>query len=441
MLAIMLTVVFACVFLAFNIFVGSYINTNVEQQLGTLVQEFGYRDHGPGGKPRDDSSLPDLTNQPKNKIGTQGAVFAVDDAYDIMMRKPNEDIGELEQIISGLKNSGYSLENAQNVSVNTDDGKYYISSMHDPTHPGNYLVFYVSVTDIESLVSTINTALLIIVVVAMAICFIIARAIAGSVVTPIKKLSEFSEDIGSGDFSQKKFSFHDIEFDELGAAMNVSAEKLGLYDNDQRTFFQNVSHELRTPLQTIHAYAEGVEHGLMDPKKSSATIITEADRLSVLVEDLLYISRIDSISQQFEMQENDLRETLSLCAESLKTIAENNGIVFYYQFDDVPVLYRYNEKHMQRALQNLISNAIRYAKNTITLRCHKDEEEIILTVIDDGEGIAHEDLPHIFERFYKGRGGKHGIGLSIVKSVVELHGGEVSVYQDTDTCFMIRFPI
>ena len=177
----------------------------------------------------------------------------------------------------------------------------------------------------------------------------------------------------------------------------------------------------------------------MDPAQSGSTIIYETDRLSELVEDLLYISRVDSLTSHVEMQENDLRDTLSLCAECLRPIAAKKGLRFEYEFDEQPVLRSYNEKHMYRAFSNLISNALRYAKGNITLSCHSRGTFAEISVMDDGSGISSNDLPHIFERFYKGADGKHGIGLSIVKSVVELHDGEITVDCSKGTRFTIRF--
>lgn len=279
----------------------------------------------------------------------------------------------------------------------------------------------------------------VIVAVAMVICFLTANLIAGSVTKPLRKLTEFAGEIGKGNFAAQKFDFTDVEFDELLAAMNQSAEKLDVYDKDQRAFFQNVSHELRTPLQSIRCYAEGVEYGLMDAQKSSITIVNETDRLSELVEDLLYISRVDSITNHMEKRENDLRDTLALCAEGQKLLAEKRGITLVYQFDENAVLFAYHEKHMYRAFSNLISNGLRYARTTVTLCCHQLDGRIAVSVIDDGKGMTPEELPHIFERFYKGWDGKHGIGLSIVKSVVELHGGEISVNCNKETCFTMIF--
>ncbi|NLC40896.1 MAG: HAMP domain-containing histidine kinase, partial [Clostridiaceae bacterium] len=203
---------------------------------------------------------------------------------------------------------------------------------------------------------------------------------------------------------------------------------------------RNTHHELRTPLQSIRCYAEGIEYALMDPRQSAATIISETDRLSELVEDLLYISRVENITSHVEMRENDLRDTLSLCADLLQPMAEKKGLQFEYEFDDQPVLLSYNEKHMYRAFSNLLSNALRYAKGSIILGCHSRAGYAEVSVTDDGPGILLDVLPHIFERFYKGTDGKHGIGLSIVKSVVELHGGEITVESEEKTRFTILLP-
>lgn len=442
MLILLLSVVFISIFISFNLFTYRYIRSNVEIQLDDLTNNFG---KGGGDRPSNmqgDPFLPDLSGQRENRIGARGEVFIIDANYEIKGFNEfiiGEDFGELKQIAEYLKQNNVDLASAKYVRVDTTEGEYYLSCVEDAIRQGSFFVFYVSVAGITNLVNAINLAMAVIVAAAMLICFIIANLIAGSVTKPLKKLSGFADEIGKGYFNRKEFNFNDIEFDELGEAMNQSAEKLELYDKDQRAFFQNVSHELRTPLQSIRCYAEGVEYGLMDAKKSCATIVAETDRLSELVEDLLYISRVDSITNQMEKRENDLRDTLALCAEAQKMLAERNGIRFEYQFDENPVMFYYNEKHMYRALSNLISNALRYAQATVILRCRQSVTQIDVSVIDDGKGISPDDFPHIFERFYKGKDGKHGIGLSIVRSVVELHRGKISVSCDRGTRFTITF--
>lgn len=443
MLIILMVFVFASIFIAFNLFIHNYIRTNVESQLNDLTSNYDmYNDKrydwSDPGEDRN-SELPDLSEQPKSKIGANGEIFMVNADYEILEYDWKSDIDELTLIADNLKSNNISLVNASYQFVGTEQGKYYVSTTPDKLPNDTYMVFYVNVTALDSLVDTINLALVIIVAVAMLVCFMVASIIANSVTKPVAKLSRFAVEIGKGNFDRQEFAFTDVELNALAVSMNQAAEKLDLYDKDQRTFFQNVSHELRTPLMSIRCYAEGIQYGLMDGKKAGATIISETDRLTELVEDLLYISRVDNLTQQIEKHEYDLRDTLSVCAESLKSVSDKNGIRMEYQFDVEPVLFVYNEKHMHRAFTNLIANAIRYAKTTITLGCHKDRERVIVWVKDDGIGISAEDLPHIFERFYKGHGGKHGLGLSIVKSVVELHGGEISVKNDDGSWFGIGF--
>jgi two-component system, OmpR family, sensor histidine kinase CssS len=213
--------------------------------------------------------------------------------------------------------------------------------------------------------------------------------------------------------------------------MNTAAAQLDSYDREQKTFFQNVSHELRTPLQSIRCSAEGIEHGILEQRQASRIIIAETDRLSDMVEDLLYLSRIDSISLSDERSECDLREIISNCAERQRGVAMERGLKYVFNFAPHPVHFYCVEKHLSRAFSNLISNAIRYAEKVITLTCHQDGKEIIVTVKDDGPGIPEKDLPFIFDRFYSGKGGKHGIGLAIVKTVIEQHYGTIKVKSDT----------
>ena len=442
MLLLLMAIVFSSIYIAFNLFTSQYIRSNVEMQLDDLTNNFGMMGGNHPNNPPGELRLPDLSGQRRNRIGARGEVIILNSHYEVKEYNAfsiSEDTDELTHIANYLKNKNVNLAGAKYVRVDTAEGEYYVSSIKDANWPDSYFVFYVSVAGINNLVEAINLAMAVIMAIAMLICFVMANLIAGSVTKPLKRLSRFTEEIGKGNFTRNRFDFSDIEFDELGEAMNQSAEKLDLYDKDQRAFFQNVSHELRTPLQSIRCYAEGVECGLMDAKKSGATIITEIDRLSELVEDLLYISRVDSITSHVEKRENDLRDTLALCAEAQKPLADKNGIQFEYLFDDNPVMFAYNEKHMYRALSNLIANALRYAQTKVTLRCRQADQQIEVSVIDDGKGIAPEDLPHIFERFYKGRDGKHGIGLAIVKSVIEIHGGKISVGCDQGTCFTITF--
>lgn len=438
MLLLLLLVIFAAVFIAFNVFINNYIDSAVKEQLLTLTTSFA--DHSDGAKGLEQSNIPDISTQAKSKVGTNAEIFVLDDNYEVVKHNDSLDEDELKQIAMVIKTSGASLDKIDRLYVETKADDYYISLVRDEKETHSFFVFFVNVTSIKNLVNTINMVLGIILAVTLVIGFFIANLIAKSITKPVKQLSEFATQIGKGDFTTNNSSFVDAEFNDLAAEMNRTSEKLEVYDIEQRTFFQNVSHELRTPLMSIKCHAEGIEHNLMNKERSSRIIISETDRLSEMVDDLLYISRIETEKAPV-MQQNDLRETLSFCAESLNRVADNDGKQFVFEFDDAPVFLNYNEKYMTKAFFNLITNALRYAKTTITLNCRMVDGVAVVKVIDDGDGISEVDLPHIFERFYKGRDGKYGIGLSIVKLVVDMYGGKIFVSSDELTEFKMMFPI
>jgi signal transduction histidine kinase len=161
------------------------------------------------------------------------------------------------------------------------------------------------------------------------------------------------------------------------------------------------------------------------------------------VTDLLYISKIDNITTVYKTAKVDLPGIIRSCAQRQELVAERKGIRFVYNFIESTVEYECAEELISRAVDNLISNAIRYASSEISLSCSKDQYQITICVTDDGSGIEPDSLPHVFERFFKGRGGNHGIGLSIVKSIVEQHQGSVTVKNKTSggTEFTIILPL
>ncbi|NLC40487.1 MAG: cell wall metabolism sensor histidine kinase WalK [Clostridiaceae bacterium] len=240
-----MAIIFASVFVAFNLFIKSYIRTNVEEQLNGLVQNIDKLDDRPKDEPPGLPHMPDLSDQKRNKIGAQGEVIVLGSDYEIKAydERGDKDLDQLSQIALNLKEQSVNLADARYVNVNTDDDSYYVSAVEDRKNPGSYYVFYVSVSGLVNLMSTINISMAVIMALAMLICFFMANVIAGSITKPVKVLSDFAEELGKGNFKRKDFAFQDIEFDDLGGAMNLSAEKLEAYDKDQNAFFQNVSHE------------------------------------------------------------------------------------------------------------------------------------------------------------------------------------------------------
>ena len=210
----------------------------------------------------------------------------------------------------------------------------------------------------------------------------------------------------------------------------------------QQTFFQNASHELKTPLMAIQGYAEGIQAGVMDAGGAAEVILEESDRMTELVEELLDISKIDMGRQLLAVSEMDIRELLYDSIRAVEPAAAASGITIAPDFPEEPVMVKCDDTQMRRAVTNILTNGLRYARSQLRLTCRADRRQVTIRIQDDGDGIAEEDLPHIFDRFYMGKSGKSGIGLALTKEIIHLHKGTIRAYNgDTGAVFEISFPV
>lgn len=344
--------------------------------------------------------------------------------------------------VEALKTQQKSLTTGKIERVQTPFGLYYYTAVAESFRDTRYVVFYLNMTHWHQFGKSVHGILWLILALALlatlGVTFFLAKGITG----PIELLSQFATRMGRGHYEPLQEEFQDQELDSLKTVMNNTAITLKAYDEEQRRFFQNVSHELRTPLQIIKCNAEGMKHQILDPSHAASVIQRETDALCELVEDMLYLSRLESKSQDMFYKEQDLRETLSYTVERYDALYRERGIQVQFDFSDQPVLFTYDERSLEQALQNLLSNAIRHTKDRICVSCKKTQGRILLRISDNGCGIPEEEVPKVFDRFYKGEAGVHGIGLSIVKAVVNHYGGRVEVRsRPFGTEFSIFFPI
>ena len=210
----------------------------------------------------------------------------------------------------------------------------------------------------------------------------------------------------------------------------------------QQTFFQNASHELKTPLMAIQGYAEGIQAGVMDTGSAAEVILKESDRMTELVDELLDISKIDMGRQQLALSEMDVRELLYDGIRAVEPAAAASGITIVPDFPEEPVMVICDDTRLRRAVTNILSNGVRYARSELRLTCRADKRHVTIRIQDDGNGIAEADLPHIFDRFYMGKSGKSGIGLALTKEIVHLHRGTIRAYNgETGAVFEISIPV
>lgn len=221
------------------------------------------------------------------------------------------------------------------------------------------------------------------------------------------------------------------ELKELSDSIENMVTSLKEYDLGQKTFLQNAAHELKTPLMSIRGYVEGISDGVFDSEEISPEILTEVSRLEKTVGEILYLSKIETehVMNFDEMQLSDLYKEVESRTRGL--LQESGKKLTVSDYEDCTVTM--DGDNFATAVTNIISNCARYAKQDITVLTEKHGNGIKITVYDDGPGILPEELPHIFERFYRGKAGKHGLGLSITKAIVQSHGGEISAYNRTDS--------
>jgi two-component system phosphate regulon sensor histidine kinase PhoR len=231
------------------------------------------------------------------------------------------------------------------------------------------------------------------------------------------------------------------EGDEVKGAIAVFHDitRLKELERIRQDFVANVSHELRTPLTTIKGYAETLLEGALKEEVASQfvqVIKRHTDRLTKIVEDLLTLSRIESREFQLAMEPCALSDLIGEVLDVVREPAKKKRISFLHDKLASPLIARGDPHYLEQVFINLLDNAIKYGREggKVTISTvEKSPTEIEISVQDDGTGIPKEDLPRIFERFYrvdKGRSqelGGTGLGLSIVKHIVQAHGGRVWV--------------
>ena len=236
----------------------------------------------------------------------------------------------------------------------------------------------------------------------------------------------------------------------LAHTFNSMAERLQKTDAQRRTLLADVTHELRTPLTVIQGNLEGLIDGVYPVDETHLrAILDETQVLSRLIDDLRTLALADGGALQLHKEPTDVAALAAETAASFRAQADAAGVALNVEAaPDVPIVAA-DPARMREVLANLIANALRYTPSggSIRVRCFADsgssrERRVVVAVDDTGAGIAPDDLPHIFDRFYKSRdSGGMGLGLAIVKNLVAAHGGEVQADSQPRRGTTIRFTL
>lgn len=256
---------------------------------------------------------------------------------------------------------------------------------------------------------------------------LLSEVLSDKMTSDIKRLKYRAELLAERKFDVDVPIRSNDEVGELAESIDKMANSIREYDNNQKIFLQNASHELRTPLMSIRGYVEGIKDGVFtDTDYAYDMILSETSRLEKLVNEVMYLSKIETADGMIKLVPTDLEDVISETAERVHGVFDNSEIKLTVA--DVPEIHLQADcDNLSTALTNIITNCLRYAKSEIRIDFIVSEK-LILRISDDGNGINEADLPFIFKRFYKGKKGKYGLGLAIAKAVAEAHDGSVCAY-------------
>lgn len=270
---------------------------------------------------------------------------------------------------------------------------------------------------------------------------------------PLVQMERATRRIAKGDLETRIEVRSSDEIGTLAAAINDLAKDLQHYRDTRQQFFANISHELRTPITYLEGYAKVLSDELYDTeeeKKQYLSIIyQEALRLNRLIHDLFELSKMEEGKIDLSLEWVDLKEIIENGINKVQLKVKEKGLHLYSDLhDQVPLVY-VDGLRMEQVVLNLLENAIRYTETgAIRVRLIKERRANQIIVEDTGIGIPADELPYIFERFYrveKSRSrefGGSGLGLAIVKKLIELQGGTIDVYSElgVGTRFVITIP-
>ena len=288
----------------------------------------------------------------------------------------------------------------------------------------------------------ILTATIILVFTALSVGLWIYRSIA----VPLVKLKKATKNIKEGNLDfvlevegNDEFSQLCQDFEEMRKRLKESTEEKILMDKENKELISNISHDLKTPITAVKGYVEGIMDGVADtPEKMDRyvrTIYNKTNEMDHLINELTFYSKIDTNRSPYTFSKLNVEDYFSDCAEELGLEMETRGIeLVYANYVEKGVQVIADGEQIRRVIHNIVSNAIKYMekpRGIIQLRVKDVGDFIQVEIEDNGKGIAAKDLPYIFDRFYRtdvsrnsSKGGS-GIGLSIVKKIMEDHGGKV----------------
>lgn len=388
-------------------------------------------------------------------------------AYSFLVFRCNEEItyngGSAEQsenVLMVLPEYGDYETNAEKGIYLDGKNRYLIKQIDFKVDNGDKCSIFI-VTEMAEIIPEVKgmiweMILAVFIILAITATLLVAW-IYSSMLRPLHELQMAANNIANGnlDFTVKVKAEDEIgvlckDFEEMRKRLKENAEEKIQYDKDSKELISNISHDLKTPVTAVKGYAEGIMDGVADSpermEKYIKTIYNKACDMEKLIEELTFYSKIDTNRIPYNFAKIHIDQYFRDCVEEMGMDLEQKNIeLTYFDYMEKDEVIIADPEQLRKVVNNIIGNSVKYMgagpdkKGIINIRLKDEGDFIKIEMEDNGKGIAVKDLPYIFERFYRtdasrnsSQGGS-GIGLSIVRKIVEDHGGRIWATSKEDT--------
>lgn len=380
-------------------------------------------------------------------------IYILSQEGDIWLPYDAEAPENLEGVVELIRDRMQNIEPGNALIFKSDDSLNYVTRVN--YGGGSYLLIEVRLTLVNSTVKTLQTYIVVASLIILVVAFIISYSIAQKLSDPLKSLSATASQLAKGNYDVRFASADYEEIAQLSDTLNYAKDEIKKSETFQKELLANVSHDLKTPLTMIKAYASMIQEISGDnPEKRNQhlqVIIDETDRLAGLVNDVLNVSKISSDIDKINKKVFNLTEFLYGILEKFNYLQETQGYTFMIDID-ADLYTCADEEKIGQVIYNLLSNAVNYTGEDKTVYISLKDDPIAarikFSVRDTGAGIAEEDIPVIWDRFYRVKEDHPrpvkgtGLGLNIVKTILTKHTFDFGVdsKKGEGSTFWIDFP-
>lgn len=410
-LGVVLTITFLMIGIAFNTIMSNAIMSNARNAI------------------IDARSIITTSNRLNQRLFISTQNFAISPTYEVLHAQlaQNKHLLEFQRMVAQTLYQNDILPSTLIHELRINDEIYFLNVVANPNDSKQWIVLYISMTTLTNLGQTLNAVLFIIIGFMFIVSMMLINFIASSITLPLTQIAQFATSIGKGSRTKSEHQFYELELIQLQNAMNGMVQNLDEQEQSNRHFFQNVSHDLRTPLQVIIAQTEAFEYDFVNKTQTIEVITHQGERLKSLIDDLLILSRLEGNIIDVVIEHLDVRDIIEEITSSMVILLNKRNLTINYVFPKEACIINMDKASLHKVFTNLLANAIRYAQSTIIWTVIHHEQEVEVRIANDGEKIENVSEEAIFERYAKGSKGQYGIGLSIVKAVMDHYGGSVAV--------------